>query len=693
MHEIDVVPRYGPPPLGWRGGLPAGDDLAEERPRHLRDYLAVLRRHLRLVVTCFAATVALAMLVTLVMPRRWTASTRVQISRQSPIQLRLQQNVLSVDDTDHTERGALSFLATPVASLRGRDLAERVIHRHALDQNPAFLDPGAADATLPGVPAAVRPRGLDATIPVQPENRASTAPLDPKLLDRYLRWLTVRDVSGTDVIEASFVTPSPTRSAFLAAAHTQAYLDANADALRATDSVARGFLERKKGESRKRLKQAEEALDRFAAQHPDVAVDQEHKVGGQRVAEVSTLLTQAETDWLSLESRYEFLSKPDADPLAYFLDRPGVEKLRLALLDVPAQRAGLDERLGENHPRMIELRRLENELSSQLRTEVSRGVAGVRAHYDAARQREDRLRRKLEQQQQIGTELNRVGARYALLKNDVESARALNTSLHEQQMATAVNSDLTPTNVRVIEHAEVPEKPSRPKVPLNLALGVAAGLVISIGAAFGRDYFDQTVKGPADVESLLRLPTLATIPNFERARRLVAETPASGNGALDGSTNGHGAAPKDELVVLHEPGSQVAEAFRNMRTALLFSDRRRPKVMLVTSARPAEGKTVASLNLATTLAESEARVLLVGADLRHPRCHRMLGVPNAPGLSSYPSAQVDDLESLVRPLDAPGLFFLASGPLQRNPAELLGSRRMRLLLRHVRQRYDFVVID
>src|SRR5262249_10426404 len=172
---------------------------------------------------------------------------------------------LSVDDTDHTERGALSFLATQVASLRSRDLAERVIHRHALDQNPAFLDPGhAVDATLPGVPAAVRPRGLDATVPIRPDNRSSTAPIDPKLLDRYLRCLTVRDVSGPDVLEVPFVPPTPPLSAFLAAAHTQAYLDATADAPRAPASVARGFLERKIGESRRGVKRAEEALDRFA---------------------------------------------------------------------------------------------------------------------------------------------------------------------------------------------------------------------------------------------------------------------------------------------------------------------------------------------------------------------------------------------------------------------------------------------
>ncbi|HLY38005.1 MAG TPA: polysaccharide biosynthesis tyrosine autokinase [Candidatus Binatia bacterium] len=665
-------------------------DADEERPRHLRDYLAVITRHRRLVATCFVATLVLTVLVTLVIPRRWSAATRVQISRQSPIQLRLQQNVLSLDDTDHTERGALAFLATQVSALKSRDLAERVIHRHALDQNPAFLDPGGdADATLPGVPAAVRPRGLDATIPIRPDNRVSTGPIDPKLLDRYLKWLTVRDVSGTDAIEISFVTPSPTLSAFLAAAHTQAYLDANADALKTTDSVARGFLEKKIAESKKRLKRAEEALDRFATQHPDVMVDQEHKVGGQRITELSTMLTQAETDRVSLESRYEFLNSPNADPLAYFLDRPGVEKLRLALLDVQAQKAGLDERLGENHPRMVELRRLESELSGQLRAEVNRGVSGVRSHYTAAKQREDRLRRKLEQQQEIGTELNRVGARYALLKNDVETARALNTSLLEQGMATAVNSDLTPTNVRVLEHAEVPEKPSRPKWPLNLALGAVAGLVFSIGAAFGRDYFDQSVKGPDDVTALIRVPTLATIPNFELARRLVAD--GSTNGAANGHSNGNGKA--DELVVLHEPASQVAEAFRSMRTALLFSSRRRPKVILVTSARPAEGKTVASLNLATTLAEGDARVLLVEADLRHPRCHRMLGIPCAPGLSTFLGGQNEDVDALVHPLDPPGLFFLPSGPVPRNPAELLGSQRMRVALRELRRRYDYVVVD
>ncbi len=688
MHEIDNVRRNPPTPSAWRP-LPSGPpfEFAEEHPRHLRDYLGVVRRHMRLVVTTFFVTLGLAILVTLVIPRRWTASTRLQISRQSPIQLRLQNNVLSVDDTDHTERGALSFLATQVTALKSRDLAERVIRRHALDENPAFLDPGRdTESKLPGVPATVRPRGLDATVPIRPDASTGLETMDPELLDRYLKYLTVRDVSGTDAIEVSFVTPSPVLSAFLVAAHTQAYLDANTDALKATDSVARGFLDRKIGESRKNLKRAEEALNRFASEHPDVAVDQEHQIGGQRVEELSSLLTKAESDRVSLESRYEFLTSPNADPLAYFLDRPGVEKLRLALLDVQAQRAGLNERLGENHPRMVELRRLESELSGQLHAEVSRGVAGVRAHYNAAHQREDRLRRKLEQQQQVGTELNRVGARYALLKNDVDTARALNTSLREQQIATAVNSDLTPTNVRVLERAEVPEKPSRPKIPLNLALGVAAGLVFSVGAAFARDYFDQSIKSAADVESLLQVPTLATIPNFALARRLIGDAPAE--------ANGNGIAHKvDDLVVLHEPGSQVAEAFRNMRTALLFSKGRRPKVVLVTSARAAEGKTVASLNLATTLAEADSRVLLVEADLRHPRCHRMLGVPNIPGLSTFLAGQTDDLDSLVRPLDPPGLFFLASGPVPRNPAELLGSPRMRAALRDLRRRYDFVVLD
>jgi capsular exopolysaccharide synthesis family protein len=609
------------------------------------------------------------------------------VGRQSPIQLRLQSNVLSLDDADRSERAALTFVGTQATALQSRDLAERVIRSYGLADNPVFLEP----ATHRSGPLTIghrvqgpfKPRGLDPLLAPVPGGTNAEARVDPKLLDTYMRWLSVKQVQGTDLIDVAFVTPSPTLSAFLAGAHAQAYIEANDDVRHATDVVATGFLARKLGDAKKRVKRAEQALDRFASRYPNVAVDREHKVGGQRIAELSNLLTRAEADRVGLEGRYQFLTSPKADPLAYFLDQPGVQKLRLALLDVQAQRAGLDSRLGENHPRMQELKRLEDEISMQLRTEVSRDVASVRAHYDASREREERLHRKLDQQQEAGTEINRLGARYELLKNDVQTARALHSSLLEQQMATAANSDLGASNIGVVERPEVPRRPSRPVLPLNLALGVMGGMLFGVGAAFARDYFDRSVRSGEDAEALVNAPMLATIPRFSLP-------PSNGHAAA--LPAGKGAA-HHELVVLRDPGSAVAEAFRSMRTALLFSVEDAPRVIVMTSARAAEGKTVTSVNLATALAQCGSSVLLIEADLRHPRSHRLLGVAGGPGLSTLLAGGEHDLDAVIQHVEPAGLALLPSGPLPPNPADLLGSARMRTLLGILRRRYEFIVVD
>jgi capsular exopolysaccharide synthesis family protein len=681
---------------------PAEVVFEEERPRRVSDYVAVLRRNLRLAATCFAVTVALTVLITLLMPRSYSAATRLQVGRQSAIKLRLESNVISLDDSDRSDRAATSYVGSQAASLLSRDLAERVIRKHALDQNLVFLEPSGHDGASLKIdhdtPSVLRPRGIgvarDAAVASDPQR-----PIDPEQLDRYEKFLSVKDVQNTDLLDVKFVTPNPELSAYLAAVHTQAYLESNEDARHATDMFAQKFLARKLASARKKMKKAEAALHRFAGSHPSVAADQEQNVGNQRLTDLAALLTKVEGERLGLESRFDFLTSPKADPLAYFLDRPAVERLRLALVDVRTQKAGFDNRLGENHPRMVELSRLESELDKQLKAEVTRGVGAARSQYDAAKQQESKLRRELEQEQHRGTDKNRLAARYELLKNDVETARKLHGSLLEQKMATAATSDLGPSNVRVIDRAEVPLYPSWPKIPLNLAFGIAAGLVIGIGAAFSRDYFDHSVHSGDEIEALLHMPMLATIPNFTLAREIAGlpalPAPATGNGngnlpVVAGDVLG---ARRQEHVVLHEPASPVAEAFRSVRTALLFMPSRSPRVIVVTSARAAEGKTVTSLNLATALAQSGSRVLLIEADLRHPRCHRMLGLYTGPGLSNYLAGQHDDLDAMVHYLEPPGLAFIPSGPIPPNPAELLGSARMHELLRACRARYDFVIVD
>jgi capsular exopolysaccharide synthesis family protein len=680
-------------PLGPTG---YGSDTTDAPSRRLRDYVRIFYKYRWLASACFGITLAATILVTLLSSRLYTAATRLQLSRESPIQLRLDGNVLDLEQSERNVNGSSSFLATQVAALKSRDLAERVIRTRHLAENEAFLHPGSERGGLLAVGGqligALRPRGIG-NMPTTDESSAG-GEIDSELLDRYMRWLDVRDVRGTDLIEVRFTTPDASLSAILAAAHTQAYIEANEEARLGTDATARDFLDRQLRESRGKVERAQTALRDFSTAHPNVAVNQEQKVVGQKVSELASLLTKSEGARVTLQSRYQFLTKPNVEPLDYFLDKPGVQKLHLTLLELRSTRAALDGRLGPNHEAMRELARQEVEVGRQLKVEVQHEVDGVRARYDAALAREAGLKDKVAHLEQSAIALRDLGVRYDLLKNDVDTVTALHASLLKQQMETAVNSGLAATNVRVIERPELPENPSAPRVPLNLMLGLGAGLVLAFGAMSVCEYFDDSVKSSEEMETLLRLPALATIPNFALARR----SPMAKALGHDGEATGLPAIAANagvarELVVVHEPWSPVAEAFRAFRTAVLFSTPAAPpKMLLVTSAGAGEGKTVSSLNLAATLAEAGSRVLLIDVDLRKPSCHRGLGVANEKGMSSYLAGQAE-LADVTLALEAPRIDFIPAGPTPPNPAELVGSARMRDTLESLRDRYDFIILD
>jgi polysaccharide biosynthesis transport protein len=691
--EIAAAPAVAPAAVA--GGYPGYIDaeFVDVRRRHLREYLWILYKYRWLAATCFGVVLGLTCVFTLLTRRVYTATTRLQVTSQSPIQLQLDQNVLRGDDSDRTVNGTSSFLSTQVEVLKSRDLAERVIRQHELGQNESFLHPSTERRGLgdlgSGLLALVRPRGLSENGPSSMgEDRSSTEDVPPRLLERYERYLKVEDVHGTDLIEVSFTTPNPALSAFLVAAHTEAYIDTNEEARRADDVTAKEFLAQQLRETRERVERAQEALRKFSSEHPDIAVNEEQKTQGQRVQDLSVLLTKAEGDRLKLESRFKFLGEPDRDPLAYFLDKPDVQKIYLGLMDVQAQEASMSQDLGPNHPDMAALLRQKGMLGQQLRSAVDKEAGYVREHYTAAMRREDGLRRKLDEVSAESVATRDLGARYEFLKGDADTARQLHDSLLKQQLETAVNAQLAPTNVRVVERAEVPARPSRPNVPLNLALGLIGGLVVAGGAAFASEYFDSSVKSTEEAEEVLHLPALATIPNFAIARRS-----AYGHALTSGAAAQHSAGAAQQLVVTHEPRSVIAEAFRTLRTSVLFSSPgAAPKVILVTSATASEGKTINSLNLAAALAESGSRVLLMDVDLRHPSCHRAFAMENTCGLSNFLAGQTC-LEDIVHPLEKPCLWFVPAGATPPNPAELVGSTRMREVLDLAREEFDFVILD
>ena len=694
-------------------------DYVEIRPRSLRDYFHVLRQHRLLAASCFVLTILLTAVYTLATPRQYTASTLLEVPRRSPIQLQLKDNVLDLEASDRNVNGASSFLATQVTTLKSRDLAYRVIRDRQLSDNREFAQSTSAWFSLPSwrslLPAAfsqihpgapmlttadhlpefLRPRGLDRG------DAGAGDHVDPILLDRYMSYLDVQDVRGTDLILVRFTTRSPELSAYLAAAHTQAYLDETHAAQFATDASAVDFLERQLQQARDKLQSATVAVSQFAAEHPNVAVNQEDKLIGQQITDLAGLLTEAGGARVEAQSRYTYLSKAKQEPLTHLFDEnSAIQKLRAARLDLGAQRSAMDNRLGPNHPQILDLNRQAAKLDEQLQAEVAQEVTATRSRFRAAQLREEQLQQKLTELEKSAIALRGLGGQYDILKGELDNARALHDSLLKQRTETVVHSQLDAARVRVIERAEVPLYPSQPNVRLNLLLGALAGVGVALCAVFLRDALDSSLKSSDEVEEFLQVPALVSIPNFDATQRygstLIGRLAARGRtaNAIPGSTGRrYNGVHTHELVMLREPWSAVAETFRSLRTAVLFSaSEHAPRVILVTSASDSEGKTVTALNLATAVADAGSRVLLVDADLRLPGCHQILGVDNHRGLSTH-LADAAELETVIVELTKPRLAFLAAGPLPTNPAEILGSARMHEAIRSLRRRYDFVILD
>jgi capsular exopolysaccharide synthesis family protein len=432
---------------------------------------------------------------------------------------------------------------------------------------------------------------------------------------------------------------------------------------------------------------AQRELADYQKQHNIVGTDETSNLTMQNLAQISGDLENAEADRIIKEARMREFESEDPDLVALMGDNPQVASLRNQLAALETQRAELASKFGEHHPRMQELQAQIDKVQSTINSEVALARRQVRDEYTGSLRLEEMLRKRLDAQKEDAYRLNEDVAQYAILRHEAELNRDLYDALQMRLKEASVTAGLSATNITVVDRAIVPLIPVAPRKSMSLLLGLLGGLLSGTVLAFMVESIDDTLQTSEEVENVSMLPSLATIPHIQgdsgKQKRGRATDPSSPD------------AHAHQLVALLSPKSHAAEAYRGLRSALLLSSiDRPPRVIVVTSAFPGEGKTTTTVNTAIAFAQRGERVLLVDADLRRGSLDRVFKLDDKSfGLSTVltnPAAYND----LASPLpELPMLRVLPTGPRPPNPAEMLSSNRMEEQLRQWAKEYDRVVID
>jgi capsular exopolysaccharide synthesis family protein len=556
-----------------------------------------------------------------------------------------------------------AFIGTQIQVLEGVTLAERTIQQVGLLNNPKW------------VAAVQHGSGVFSSGP------AST-PDD--LLKPFRRCLHVQKVRDSHVVNVSFESSDAALSARVANSLADNYIENNFRQKYDATRQASGWMEQQLDELKAKVEKSQQALVDYERQNAIVNISDKESVVEQRMADLSRDLTNAQSDRLQKESVYE-LVRTDESQVTSVAQNDLLQHLEEKYADLKSQYVDALEQSGPKHPKVQRLQSQVEEIQSLIAKERRRIVQGMRNDYMAALGRERLLEAAVAKEKiEVGA-LNQLLIEHNLLKRESETNQQLYDNLLQRLKDATVSAGLRATNIHVIDPAKAPKTAVRPQKLLNIMIGLMVGIVLGLALAFVREAVDTSIKSVDEAERLANAPALAVVPLARDAHRRATA-------ALPGK-NGRPAATQG-LALLSHPSSAVAESFRTLLTSVVLSTAPRPpQVLLMTSSTAGEGKTVTCLNLAIALAQRGEPTLLIDADLRHPSIGKALNLVNGTGLATFLTG-AHGIDAALREFPpVPTLWAMPAGPTPPNPAQLLSSAAMETLLRDLRKRFKFVVID
>jgi capsular exopolysaccharide synthesis family protein len=613
--------------------------MLEEREIHLRDYLRVLLKRKYTVLTFFIIVFVVVFIGAMSATPVFQATTKVLIEKVELYNVSALSPYLMPYDPD--------FYNTQMELIKSTSVARRVVKNLSLEEKYASYFPE-------------HKKGIQ-----ENKKRAEA------LADIIRSGIIVNPVKNTKIVDISYMSTNPEFAALIANSVAQAYIEEMLEMRMSFSRHSIEWMTKKAEEEKSRLEDAERGLQSYMKSHDIITLQDRIALTPEKLTALNTQLIEAEAKRKELELLYNQVtrvSQKDAETIPAVASDLTLQSLRSQTIQAEQDLKELSKKYGQKHPSMIKAREDLKILQERKQLEIKRIIASIKNEYDLARAKENTLRGAFSSSKKEAINLNEKFIQYGILAREVETNKQLYDALMKGVKEQSVTGELQTLRIWVVEQAKKPGSPVRPRKALNILLGIIVGLFGGGGLAFFFEYLDNTIKSPDEIERRFGLSVLGVVPLLETREGNIEQT------------------------VVKDPQNVIAENYKTIRTAVLLSSADKPpQNILITSMGPEEGKTVTSTNLAITIAQSEYSVLLVDGDLRKPRVHKIFGIENSKGLSTYLAGASSVVNICNGPI--PNLKILPSGPLPPNPSELLASQKMEQLMNALNEKFHIIIWD